>query len=194
VRSNLGLGSINKGFVRLTGLLLPLCFQLTCTHLLTSVSYPSENKPEREYQKLLEKLQRETSPVPKAKVWIKMSEIDLEEAAQLIKEGKLDEANEFLTRYIDVIRQANETLKNSRRNAQKNPAGFKEFEISLRKQLRKLADLKLSYPVDQRGKMEQAIACAESAQEDMLQAIFGPENTRRRKVENEREVEARDPQ
>jgi len=194
VRSNLGLGSINKGFVRLTGLLLPLCFQLTCTHLLTTFSYPGENKPEREYQKQLEKLQRETSPVAKAKIWIKMSEIDLDEAAQRIKDGELDDANKFLTRYIDVIRQANETLKNSQRNAQKNPAGFKEFEISLRKQLRKLADLKLSYPFEQRQKIEEAIAGAESAQGDMLQAIFGPENTRRRKVENEREVEARDPQ
>ena len=188
----MGLGSINKGFVKLMGLLFPLCLQLTCTHLLITVSYPSENKPEREYQKQLEKLQRETSPVAKAKIWIKMSEIDLEEAAQRIKEGELDDANKYLTRYIDVIRQANETLKNSQRNAQKNPAGFKEFEISLRKQLRKLADLKLSYPFDQREKIDQAIAGAESAQGDMLQAIFGPENTRRRKVEDEKVVQDRD--
>jgi hypothetical protein len=191
VRSNLGLGSINKGFVKLIGLLFPLCLQLTCPHLLISASYPGEDKPGREYQKQLEKLQRETSPVGKAKIWIKMSEIDLEEAAHWIKEGELDEANKFLTRYIGVIRQADETLKNSQRNAQKNPAGFKDFEISLRKQLRKLADLKLSYPFDQREKIEQAIACAESAQEDMLQAIFGPENTRRRKVGNEKVVEDR---
>src|SRR2546426_4639266 len=88
-------------------------------------------------------------------------------------------------RYNDVIRQADEVLKSSHRNAQKNPAGFKEFEIALRKQLRKLADLKLSYPVDQQEKISQAITSAELAKEAMFQAIFGTENIRHGKGKGE---------
>lgn len=132
-----------------------------------------------DYQKYQEKLKQETNPVGKTKALIKMSEIDLKEALAQVQAGNLDDADKYLTRYIGVIHQASEILKNSNRNAQKNPAGFREFEISLHLQLRKLNDLREYYAYDQQQIIGKAAEVARRAQQDMLLAIFGPENIRK---------------
>jgi len=160
------------------------CRQLICICLFVSTVYLSEDKPTKEYERQREKLLHESSPVAKVKILIKMAEINLEEAGDSVRKGNLGEADKFLIRYSEVIHKADELLKSSHRNAQKNPAGFKDFEISLRKQLRKLADWRLSYPVDEQQKISEAITSAEAAKEDMFQAIFGPENIRRGKSDH----------
>lgn len=131
---------------------------------------------EVEYRKYQEKLKQETSPVSKTKALIKMSEIGLKEAARQVRAGNLEEADRLLIRYTADVHQAQEILKNSARNAQKNPSGFRELELSLRQQLRKLKDLKDSYPYDQQKDLEKALETAKVAQQEMLLAIFGPEN------------------
>ena len=117
---------------------------------------------------------------------IKMSDLDMNQAGHWVKKGNLLEADRFLNRYREVIKQTSRVLKGSNRNAQKNPTGFKDFEIALRRQLRKLADLKPNYPFDQQEAINQAIATAESAKEQMFQAIFGPENAGRGKDRSKR--------
>jgi hypothetical protein len=158
----------------------------TCFGFLFAVSTAAAGQTSDEYQKQAEKLAGETSPIGKVKVLIKMSDLDIGKVGHWLKKGNLLEADEFLNRYRKVIKQISEILKASNRNAQKNPAGFKEFEIALRRQLRKLADLKLNYSFDQQEAISQAIATAESAKEEMFQAIFGPENAGRRKDRSER--------
>ncbi len=162
-----------------------LCLLLIVFALLAPSKCLGEEKLEIEYQKQLERLSRQTNPVGKTKVYIKMSQIDLDLASDEIKKGNLDEADKFFVRLTDVIQQAQRTLKASGRNAQKNPSGFKELEIALRRHLRRLSDLKTNYPFDQQEKISQAISTAESAKEEMLLAIFGPENTRRKGKDGE---------
>jgi len=152
---------------------------------LFAAGYHGQDRSLDEYQKQQDKLSRETSLVGKVKVLIKISELDLNEASQRVKKGELLEADRFLKRYAESITQTSKILKDSNRNAQKNPSGFKDFEMGLRKQLRKLADLKLSYSFDQQETINQAITTAESAKEQMFQAIFGPENASRRKDRND---------
>jgi hypothetical protein len=128
-----------------------------------------------------EKLSRETSAVGKVKALIKISDIHLRSASQDVKKNSLAAADRNLELYKDSVDNALQTLKSSRRNAQKNPAGFKEFEISLRKQLRVLDDLRSQYSFDQVQTIDIAIAAAKAAQDAMLAEIFGPENTGRRR-------------
>ena len=139
---------------------------------------------QKEYQRQQDKLKLTSNPVGKVKVLIKMSRIDLNGAASQAKNGDLQSADAFLTRYSEVVLQAQEILKNSGRNAQKNPAGYRELEISLSDQLRKLNDLKDSYPYDQQEKLTKAIQAAKTVQEEMLLAIFGPENLRQSHKDN----------
>jgi hypothetical protein len=128
-----------------------------------------------------EKLSRETSAVGKVKALIKISDIHLRTASQDVKKNDFAAAARNLELYKESVENALQTLKSSRRNAQKNPAGFKEFEISLRKQLRVLDDLRSQYSFDQVHTIDVAIAAAKAAQDAMLAEIFGPENTGRRR-------------
>ena len=128
-----------------------------------------------------EKLSRETSAVGKVKALIKISDIHLRTASQDVKKNDFAAADRNLELYKESVENALQTLKSSRRNAQKNPAGFKEFEISLRKQLRVLDDLRSQYSFDQVQTIDVAIAAAKAAQDAMLAEIFGPENTGRRR-------------
>ena len=132
-----------------------------------------------DYLKLQEKVNRESNPVGKTKALIKMSEIDLREARSEALAKNIAEADKYLTRYAGVVRQASEVLKLSNRNAQKNPAGFKDFEIALSLQLRKLNDLKEYYSYDQQQTIEKAIEVAREAHQEMINAIFGPESSRK---------------
>ena len=128
-----------------------------------------------------EKLSRETSAVGKVKARIKIADIHLRSASQDVKKSGFGAADRSLELYKESVEEALKTLQSSRRNAQKNPAGFKEFEISLRKQLRVLDDLRSHYSFDQVQTIDAAIAAAKAAQDAMLAQIFGPENTGRRK-------------
>ena len=128
-----------------------------------------------------EKLNRETSALGKVKTLIKISDIHLSSASQDVKKSSLAAADRNLELYKESVEKALKTLQSSRRNAQKNPAGFKEFEISLRKQLRLLDDLRSHYSFDQVQTIDATIAAAKVAQDAMFAEIFGPENTGRRK-------------
>jgi hypothetical protein len=135
-----------------------------------------DEKLKKELLRQQERLNRENSPVGKAKVLVKISDLHLQGAAHAVKTG-FSEADRFLVQYTESVNQALGVLKSSGRNAQKNPDGFKQFEISLRKQLRLLDDLKSRYPYDQVETIDRAIQAAKSAHEDMFEEIFGIENT-----------------
>ena len=140
-----------------------------------------EEPLKRELVQQQEKLNRETSAVGKVKALIKISDIHLSSASQNVKKGSLAAADRNLELYKESVEKALKTLQASRRNAQKNPSGFKEFEISLRKQLRVLDDLRSHYSFDQVQTIDATIATAKAAQDAMFAEIFGPENTGRRK-------------
>ncbi|MEW5975003.1 MAG: hypothetical protein AB1898_04245 [Acidobacteriota bacterium] len=140
---------------------------------LMLVGEAESDKLQREYQKQDDKLARQSNPIKRAKILIKMSQIDMKEVALQVQNGDLAAADEFLKRYIDTIERVRQALKDSQRNARKNPSGFKEFEISLRKQLRQLEDFRSSYSFDQRELVDKAIQTAQDHQQEMLGAIFG---------------------
>ena len=155
---------------------LPI-FALTWSHQLIF----GEDSLKKDLVQEQEKLNRETSVVGKVKALIKISDIHLRSASQDVKKSSFGAADRNLELYKESVEKALKTLQSSRRNAQKNPAGFKEFEISLRKQLRVLDDLRSHYSFDQLQTIDAAIAAAKAAQDAMFAEIFGPENTGRRK-------------
>jgi hypothetical protein len=141
----------------------------------------SEDSLKKDLVEQEEKLNRETSVVGKVKALIKISDIHLRSASQDVKKGNFDAADRNLELYKESVEKALKILQSSRRNAQKNPAGFKEFEISLRKQLRLLDDLRSHYSFDQVKTIDAATVAAKAAQDAMFAEIFGPENTGRRR-------------
>ena len=87
------------------------------------------------------------------------------------------EADTILERYAATVDRAKQVLENSGRDPQRRPGGFKHLEISLRKQLRQLADLKDLYSFDRQEVINRAIACAKAVKQRMIASLFGSGNT-----------------
>jgi hypothetical protein len=136
---------------------------------------------DKDYQKLEKKLKASTDPIGKTKTLIQMADFQLQGAIHEVKNNKFTEADQYLSRYQATIRQTQEVLESSGRNAQKNSTGFRDFEIALRRQLRALEDLRSNYPYEQAQKLNGTIEDAKAAQENMLVQIFGEANFGKRK-------------
>lgn len=155
---------------------LPVCL------LILSLAIPvlaRDAKLERRYQGQQGKLKRQGNSVKQVKILIRMSAIDLEIVSRRVRRGLYSEADRILERYSGAVGRAEQVLKDSKRDPQRKPGGFKHLEISLRKQLRQLADLRDRYPFDRQQVIDGAIACAESVKRRMIAALFGPDNTGR---------------
>ena len=158
-----------------------LCFCFLALVCLSGALFAGEETHDQKYQQLEAKLKITADPIAKAKVLIKISDFHLRTAVNFAQKGDFPQADQNLSRYRDAIRQTREILKSSGRNAQKKPAGFKDFELALRKQLRTLDDLSGLYAYEQAKLVNETIEDAKSAQEYMLLQIFGEENFRARK-------------
>ncbi|MXZ34169.1 MAG: hypothetical protein F4Z21_02675 [Acidobacteria bacterium] len=138
-----------------------------------------DTKLERKYQGQQAKLRRQGNSVKKVKILIRMSAMDLEFVSRRVRRGLYSEADRILERYAGTVGRAEQVLKDSKRDPQRKPGGFKHLEISLRKQLRQLADLRDRYPFDRQQVIDGTIACAEAVKQRMIAALFGPDNTGR---------------
>jgi hypothetical protein len=166
-----------KWFPGSQALLIPTLASILLVLCWSPLLVFSDDKLKSEFVKQQQNLSRQSSPVGKVKVLIKISDLHLALAKSAIKRNDFTGADRSLNEYRKIVDQAVETLKASGRNARKNPSGFKEFEISLRKQLRTLDDLKSHYSFDQVQDIDETIQVARSAQEAMISEIFGAENT-----------------
>jgi len=155
---------------------LPVCL------VILSLAIPvlaRDTKLERQYQGQQGKLRRQGNTVKKVKILIRMSAIDLEIVSRRVRSGLFSDADRILERYAGAVGRAEQVLKDSKRDPQRKPGGFKHLEISLRKQLRQLADLRDRYPFDRQQVIDRTIACAEAVKQRMIAALFGPDNTGR---------------
>lgn len=136
-----------------------------------------ESKLDRAYQSQQRKLKRQGNSVKKVRILIQMSAIDLEIVSYRVRKRLYTEADTILERYAATVDRAKQVLENSGRDPQRRPGGFKHLEISLRKQLRQLADLKDLYSFDRQEVINRAIACAKAVKQRMIASLFGSGNT-----------------
>lgn len=155
---------------------LPVCLAILS---LAMPVLALDGKLERKYQGQQSKLKRQGKSVKRVKILIRMSALDLEMVSRRVRRGHFSEADRILERYSAAVGRAEQVLKDSKRDPLRKPAGFKHLEISLRKQLRQLADLRDLYPFDRQQVIDRTIACAEAVKQRMIGALFGPDNTGR---------------
>ncbi len=117
-------------------------------------------------------IQTEHNPVKKARFQIRLARLQLNQAEASYDQGQMEQGAALLGAYESSMQSAWETLRDSGRNAAKQPQGFKELEMALRDGTRRLEDLKhrISYfdrdPVD---KVQQALAAVHNA---VLKSLF----------------------
>ena len=113
-------------------------FILLLTGALAPVARATDETRAKELQRERAKLQKVTDPVERAKIGVKISDILIEDVGDAVRKGNIADMQTQLAAYAETIENAHQELVDSGRNAAKKPSGFKELEIALRQQVRKL--------------------------------------------------------
>ena len=128
-----------------------------------------------------EKLKHTTDAVDRAKIDIDISEILLSLVSDAVRSGEPEALGKRLGEYVDTIEDAHQGLMKTGRDAHRKPKGFKELEISLRRQIRILDDMGRGLTYDQREPVDKAKQEASNIRDDLLKALFGDQNASDRK-------------
>ena len=145
---------------------------LLASTLSPIASAASQEERLKELEKERSKLEKETDPVDRAKIGIKISELVLEDLGEAVRSGDFAEMQEQLIAYTTTIEGAHQTLLNSGRNAVKKPGGFKELEIALRKHARKFDEFARMLNLDKRIPFEKTKDVVVGIRDKLLKALF----------------------
>jgi hypothetical protein len=128
--------------------------------------------------KLQQQLAQESDPDDRAKITVKIGRELLKQIADAFEKGEGEEAEHLLSDYRQAIRAAHEDLKDSGRDARRNPKGFKDLEIHLRKSTKKLDDLGHNLSFDERTPLDEAIAEMEAIRQELLENLMRKDDRR----------------
>src|SRR5437016_1188358 len=128
-----------------------------------------------------EKLKRSTDPVDRTKIDIDISDILLSMVSDAVRSGEPEVLGKRLNEYVEAIEDAHQAMMKTGRDAHRKPKGFKDLEISLRRQIRILDDIGRGLTYDQREPVEKAKQQASDIRDDLLKALFGEQNAPARK-------------
>jgi hypothetical protein len=123
-----------------------------------------------------EKLKRTTDAVDRTKIDIDVSEILLSMVSDAVRSGEPEVLGRRLGEYVEAIEDAHQAMMKTGRDAHRKPKGFKELEISLRRQIRILDDIGRGLTFDQREPVDKAKQQASDIRDDLLKALFGDQN------------------
>ena len=136
-------------------------------------------------EQLRAKMAAETDLVHRARLAVKLADLELEAARKQFAEGYPEKGNENLDEMLAHIEQAYTDLFATKRDPRKRPAGFKDIEIKLRAFHRRLDDLESSVPLDERPPLQKVIARIAEIQEDLLNGIMHVRGARKEKKKKE---------
>jgi hypothetical protein len=128
-----------------------------------------------------ERLKRITDAVDRTKIDIDISEILLSLVSDAVRSGEPEVLGKRLGEYVDAIEDAHQAMMKTGRDAHRKPKGFKDLEISLRRQIRILDDIGRGLTFDQRDPVDKAKQQASNIRDDLLKALFGEPNAPDRK-------------
>jgi hypothetical protein len=111
-------------------------------------------------------------PVERTKSYITISEILLSFASEALRDGAVADMKTLVGQYITAVESARDAMVDSNRDAERRPGGYKELEIAMRNQLRRLEDIRRQLVVDERKPIDDAIAVASSVRDEMLRRLF----------------------
>ncbi len=167
--------------IRRSIILLIVLATASCAVRSASLRQPQIDKRLERLDREREKLKRTTDAVDRAKIDINISEILLSFVSDAVKSGEPEVLGKRLGEYLKAIEDAHQGLMKTGRDAHRKPKGFKDLEISLRRQIRILDDIGRGLTFDQREPVEKAKQEASDIRDDLLKALFGEQNAPGRK-------------
>lgn len=149
-------------------------FKIVTTGLVFALcSYAiAQSRTEVALQKERANLNRTTDPINRVKIQIKISDhlITLMTDAARTENDKLVE--QYLNDYSNTISDAHLTLMKTGKDAHKHPAGFKDLEISLRKQQSRLNDVGKLLDVDSRDAVDKVRKQASNISDQLVKTML----------------------
>jgi hypothetical protein len=116
--------------------------------------------------------ERESDPVQRAKLLARMGQQEFDAIDRDAAAKNLDRVLEQLRIYHEQVVQAHEGLVAAKIDASRKPAGFRQLEISLRENVRRLDDLAFSFPVEERQPFEQIREELAKIHDDLVDRLF----------------------
>jgi hypothetical protein len=120
----------------------------------------------------LDQYLNENDPVRKARLLVKLGDEEIEQAKKHLQNGNDVASLQTLEQYRDQVGKTISGLKATGANAERKPAGFKELQISLRENIRRIDDLILSLPVDKRPFFREVRTALVQMQNELIDALF----------------------
>ena len=122
--------------------------------------------------KFKEEFDQEKDPVRKARLLPRLGDAQLDEAGDYVGKGEMARALTLLEEYRDSVKAAHEALKSSGINAEKKPKGFKQLEIHLRQGIRRMEDIIVAVPYDDRKPFEAIRKQLEGIDQELIEMLF----------------------
>jgi hypothetical protein len=132
----------------------------------------------------LARYEQEADPVRKARALAKLGDEQIDQARKELKADDDVGSLHTLEQYRDEIQHMTEALKATGVDAGKKPAGFKELQISIRQNIRRVDDLILSLPVDKRPFFREVRTDLVKTQNELIDALFPRQPDRNLKKPN----------
>jgi hypothetical protein len=114
------------------------------------------------------------NPVEKTKSYIRLSDLLLTLAAGAVHDADNQKLSSLLNEYATAIKAAHETMTASGRNPDRSAAAYTGLEISLRKQARRLGDIRVTLSSEERESVDKALEAAVSIRREVLRLLLGP--------------------
>jgi hypothetical protein len=121
---------------------------------------------------LLARIQVERNPVKESLLETRLAGLELDQAIQAYDQGNLEQGEMLLKVFLGRINDSWRMLRISGQNATRNSRGFKELDIALRTDARRLGDLERSLPYHDREPIEKAGKEVERVRTEVLGELF----------------------
>lgn len=132
----------------------------------------SQSKNLESLHKERTKFEKTTNPVDRAKISVKISDILILLINDAAKSGNNSLVDQYLNDYCKTIKDAEDIMMKTRKDAHKHPSGFKDLEIGLRKQQRRLSDIGKLLDYDQRNALERAQKLASDIDDRLVREML----------------------
>ena len=122
--------------------------------------------------KLVASIEREKKPVKKAKLEVRLGQLQLQQAISAYEKQQIPQGQKLLASFLDDMENAWNTLKASGRNAANKPQGFRGLEIGMNQDTRRLDDLRRQVFYLYRGPIEETLSKLNQLHAQVLVALF----------------------
>src|SRR5215470_16839187 len=122
--------------IKRTSLLLIVLAATSCAVRTFSLQQPQIDKRLERLDREREKLKHTNDAVDRTKIDIDISDILLGLVSDAVRSGEPEVLGRRLNEYVETIQDAHHAMMGTGRDAHRKPKGFKDLEISLRRQIR----------------------------------------------------------